>query len=249
MDQLPSPYPAPQRMPADRRVALRSTLVSAIAEPDSTPRWARRRFLAVPASVGLATLLAVLQLLQPWATPAAWAAVPQQADAARTASLGASCAATIASHHFPMTVAPATAVLAETRGTSTAVLLVGGSQMQICVTGSVGDFVGVYEVAPFAAGSPGTVDAVPGSRDGGEALRVVFGRLASGSDTALVTTADGLNVTASVAASVAESGQQGYFLAWWPSHADASSVVVTAPSGARQALEIPDETIPLPTSR
>jgi hypothetical protein len=244
MKQSPALYPAPQGVPPERRVALRSAVVGAVAQPDGPRSWTARRFLAVPATIGLAVVLAALQFMQPWATAATWAAVPERANAAQTASLGASCSATIASHHFPMNVSPATAVLAEMRGTSSAVLLVGGSQMQICVAGHAGDFVGVYEVAPLDSGLQGVVDAVPGSRQGGEPLRVIFGRLAPGS-AAAVTTADGLHVTASVA----ESGGQGYFLAWWPSHADPSSVVVTTASGASQTLELPDENAPLPTAR
>ncbi len=245
MKQSPALYPAPQGVPPERRVALRSAVVGAVAQLDGPRSWTGRRFLAVPATIGLAVVLAALQFMQPWATAATWAAVPERANAAQTASLGASCSAAIARHHFPMNISPATAVLAEMRGTSSAVLLVGGSQIQICVIGQAGDFVGVYEVAPLDSGLQGVVDAVPGSRQGGEPLRAIFGRLAPGSAAAAVTTADGLHVTASIA----ESGEQAYFLAWWPSHADPSSVVVTTASGTSQALELPDENAPLPTAR
>jgi hypothetical protein len=160
------------------------------------------------------------------------------------ADLGQACASKISGRHFPITVATATPVLAEARGASTAVLLASPSQIQICVTGSVGEFFGVYDVAPLSPSSGGVVDGIPGSREGGDALRAVFGRLDSGEDAVTVTTADGLIVTASVAV----SGGSAYFLAWWPSHADASTVVVTAPSGSTDDLPLPDQEEPSPAS-
>jgi len=75
-------------------------------------------------------------------------------------------------------------------------------------------------------------------------LRVIFGRLYSGADIVTVTTTDGLSVTASVAS----SGSLAYFLAWWPSHADASRVFITTTSGAIDELPLPDQSAPSPTN-
>lgn len=248
MNDLPNLYPAPQKLTADRRAAVRSTVVWAVAAPTPSRPWIRRRIAAIALSIGAAAVLAVLGLLQPWVTPAAtWASVPERADAATTASLGSACTAGITARHFPMSVAAATPVLAETRGTSTAVLLASPSQVQICVTGPGGEFdsLGVYQVEPLSATGRGVVDGIPGSRQGGNPLRVIFGRLDSGTDMVTVKTTDGLSVTASVAT----SGTLAYFLAWWPSHADASRVVITAPAGVTGDLSLPDQSVPSPIHR
>jgi hypothetical protein len=83
--------------------------------------------------------------------------------------------------------------------------LTSHSQVQVCVAGNTNNFLGVYDLAPLLPGSLGVVDAVPGSREGGDPVRVIFGRLASSGDTVVVTTADGLHVTASVSAAGASA--------------------------------------------
>lgn len=240
-------YPDLEPFRPDRRAALRSTLISAIAAPTPRP-WFRRRTAMVPVPLAAATLLALVWLAQPWATlTPAWAAVPERADAAATAKFGGDCSSAIAARHFPMVVEAGTPILAETRGKSTAVLLASATQVQICITDPQGsiDSLGVYQVGSFDAGGTGLVDGVPGSREGGNPLRVIFGRLAASDDKVVVKTADGLNVTASVAA----YGKLGYFLAWWPSHADASNVTVTGASGATDSLAVPDQTAPSPVQQ
>jgi hypothetical protein len=234
-------YPAEQELPADRRAAIRAVVVAAAGEPAASRLKLTWRWAVVPAAVAVAV---VVGLLQPWATPAAWASVPEQLDASAVADLGAECASRISDRHFPMALDSTSPVLGEARGTSRAVLLAGPSQIHVCVTGSAGDFLGVYEVPPLDRSSLGVVDGIPGSREGGEALRVVFGRLRSAGSTVRVTTVDGLVVTASVAA----SGESTYFLAWWPSHADAATVEVREPSGFAGFLPLPDQAEPSPAS-
>ena len=240
MSRYPDLYPAPEGIPARRRAVLGSTLMETVEESTTASRkWFRWRTAPIPAALVVA---AVLALLQPWTTPAAWAAMPQRLDAAATARLANSCSSSIEDRHFPMAVSSAVATLAEARGSSTAVLLTSPSQVQICVAGPTSTFLGVYDLAPLTPGRVAVVDAVPGSREGGDPVRVIFGRLDSSSDTVTVTTADGLHVTVSVSA----SGASTYFLAWWPSHADAVSAVVTLPSGATETLSMPDQSPPLP---
>lgn len=146
-----------------------------------------------------------------------------------------------------MVVEEATPVLAETRGKSNAVLLASANQVQICVSDPSGaiDSIGVYQVGGFDTAGPGLVDGVAGSPMGGNALRVIFGRVASADDSVNVRTTDGLNITASVA----PSGKFGYFLAWWPSHADPNDVTVTLPSGMADNLPIPDQSAPSPVHK
>jgi hypothetical protein len=241
VSRLPDIYPAEHKLPADRRAALRAVVVAGACEPAASRPRLTWRWAIVPAAVAVAV---VVGLLQPWATPAAWASVPEQLDASAVADLGASCASRISDRHFPMALDSTSPVLGEARGTSRAVLLAGPSQIHICMAGSDGDFLGAYEVPPLDRSSLGVVVGIPGSREGGEALRVVFGRLRSAGSTVKVTTVDGLVVTASVAA----SGESTYFLAWWPSHADAATVEVREPSGSAGFLPLPDQAEPSPAS-
>jgi hypothetical protein len=199
-------YPAEQELPADRRAAIRAVVVAAAGEPAASRHRLTWRWAIVPAAIAVAVVVA---LLQPWATPAAWASVPEQLDASAVADLGTECASRISDRHFPMALDSTSPVLGEARGTSRAVLLAGPSQIHVCVTSSAGDFLGVYEVLPLEQSSLG-----------------------------------GLVVTASVAA----SGESTYFLAWWPSHADAATVEVREPSGVAGFLPLPDQAEPSPAS-
>jgi len=242
MSQYPDLYPAPQRLSAQHRVILRSAVTNATQEQIRDHRLLSWRIAPIPAALLAVAVLVVAQLS---ASPAAWAAVPQRLDAAATTALGTACAARIEQKHFPIAVARAVATLAEARGSSTAVLLSSPLQVQICLEGATSHFLGVYDVAPLAAGAAGVVDAVAGSRDGGEPVRVIFGQVAADTDTVAVKTADGR----SVIGSVSSSGTMAYFLAWWPSHADAISVTVTTSAGATESLFVPDQAPPSPSTR
>jgi hypothetical protein len=235
-------YPRPQGLNPDRRAALRSVVVSDLSEGSTAKRLRRPRFAAVPITIGLVVLLAALATLRPWVAPTrAWAAVPESPDAATTARLAEDCASAIAARHFPLAIATYSTALAEIRGSSRAVLLGSNSQVQICIASRDAEFdsMGVYDVSG-GAGSAGTVDAVLG--DGH--LRVIFGRVTSSTDKVTVATADGLSVTASVAT----TGGTAYYLAWWPSAANATAVVVTN-EGATHRLTVPDQTSPTPLQR
>jgi hypothetical protein len=169
---------------------------------------------------------------------ATWAATPEVLDAASTNQLALDCTQAISQRRFPMAVLTAQPIIGERRGESTAVISAAKGQAQLCVNSASRNFVGVYDLAPLPAGAIGAVDAVPGNREGGEALRIVFGRIVVPATGVTVATADGRVVTASVA--------DGYFFAWWPSHADAAAVTVALESGATQALAVPDQTAPDP---
>lgn len=235
-------YPPRRRMPADRRARIRAILLSTVAESDVDSRRSRRWLAAV--SVAAFVLAAALTIAQPWGrATATWAAVPEQLDAAATARLSRACTEAIAQRHFPILLSSTAPVLAEARGTSSAVLSSSPSQVDLCISGATDAterFMGAYFVTPLPAGSLGVVDGVPGSREGGDALRVIFGRLAVPVEAVTVTTGDGLHVTAAVG--------KGYFLAWWPSHADAVNVSVTLKSGAVQGLTVPAQAPPTPAS-
>lgn len=231
-------YPAKQPFPAERRAAVRSAVSASLEEP-TRRRRARWLLLPVPAAV-----IAVAVLLTQAAAPAAtWAAVPEGLDSAAMAQLGADCTKRIADRHFPITVQAATPVLGEARGTSKAVLLGAESQAQICIDAAEWDFLGVYSLTPLPDGAAGAVEGVPGSRWGGDPLRAIFGRVRIGSQV-VVQTADGRQVTASVSDGQAVS----YFLAWWPSHADATGVTITSPAGVKEEIPVPDQGPPAPTS-
>jgi hypothetical protein len=116
MSRFPDLYPPPQGMPALRRAVLRSTLMATVEESTMAGhRWFRWRMASIAASL---VVVAFLVLLQPWATPAVWAAVPQRLDAAATARLGNACSVSIEQRHFPMAVSSAVPALAEARGSS-----------------------------------------------------------------------------------------------------------------------------------
>jgi hypothetical protein len=221
----------------ERSAAIRAIVMNGTSGPATESRFGGRWQAA-----GLLAVFAVavgFVAVQFWTRPSVtWAATPEVLDAATTTQLARDCAQKIAERHFPVAVLTAQPIIGEGRGDSTAVISAAAGQAQLCLNSTSRNFVGVYDLVPLPAGAIGAVDAVPGNREGGEALRMVFGRLAVPALGVTVTTADGRVVTASVA--------DGYFFAWWPSHADAAAVTVALQSGATQALAVPDQTAPDP---
>jgi len=165
-------YPPTPELESDRRAAIRSTVLAAVTSDERHGRqWfamSRGRFaVAIP----IAALLAVVSMTNPFGPAAAptWAAVPDAVDAATKAQLGSQCASAIADAHFPISIASATPVLAERRGSSSAVLLISPTQVQECVVDKRGelDSLGVYDVKPLAASDEGSWTVCPAAAKAG----------------------------------------------------------------------------------
>lgn len=232
-------FPPPQPVPPARAEVIRSLVLDACGEDTERPiRVPRTRPRLVLPGVGVAAVMtgvAVASWLlisgggsQP--ALAAWTAVPQSVTAAQAAQLTHDCTNRVVGH-FPIPLRRVTFSLAEHRGSSTAVLLIGAAGSEaICVkpaaasngggTGtSAGPQVGIVAASPMTGALQ--VDGSAGGPAIG--LTAIFGQVTTEATTVTVTTDDGRVVTASVG--------HGHFLAWWPSASPAATVRALNASG------------------
>lgn len=244
----PPDLPMPPGRAEARRAALRRDLTSAVAVAPAparrrTVRWKAAGALAAAAAVG--GVFAVNGLTARTASPiASWTAIPTSLGRAAATAAEQQCQARLQAQHWPVTVSAMTGVLAEQRGRLTAVLLGGADQYGVCV-GDPNDpvFIGVGEAGPFATADRIVLDGSPGKLNGTGPYRVAYGQVAPEVTAVLITTSDGRQVDATVAA--------GRFFAWWPSGADPKAITAYSAGGAvlRTLTPIPSDLAPSPVRR
>lgn len=220
-------------LPAEREEELRARLMAEIAAPSavrgrrqrpaSLRRHLRRRVVLVGA---VASVVAAGTLLLTEALPAAaWSPRPTELSPAQAAEPTHDCRAALATAKLPNASAQQSllsgtqTIIAERRGTSTSVILGGSGVIGECVGTAEARLVGVVTATPLMPGQVLNFD-----NDGGTAhMRLLFGQVDTSVVAVTVRTGDGQVVEASV--------QNGYYLAWWPSLFDATSVVATGRAG------------------
>lgn len=178
--------------------------------------WRRWAGAAVAVAAGAALILAgTLFWAGPGASPA-WAAEPDQLTGAALQSARSHCDSALQGVHglgMPQTVS---AVVAEQRGATSSVLIASPTSLGVCIGTTNARLSGIVQLSPLKPGTTLSVDGQPGVMNGESPTRVVVGRVSGVARTVTVVTTDGRRVTASV--------QSGYYLAWWPSGADAVSI-------------------------
>ncbi len=171
------------------------------------------------AGVALALWTGVMVVLDMGSPADAWSEVPHAVSAAEADQLRTECENLVRNSRPPLTFQPSGVTLAEKRGTTRSVLIAGlDNRVAICIGQSdqkgaleVGsDFAGIYDLSPLTG--PLRLDDTQRYSP----PRVVFGRAEQRLDRIEIVTTDNKTVTASIG--------QGYFLAWWPSNANASEV-------------------------
>ncbi len=212
--------PPLRSLPTVRSQAIRETLVSELASPSRIRivQSARRRLVSVASVTAIVSTVAIIlvELLSGSTAYATWSAVPDQLDAKTLALAGSSCHRNL-TEHFQGRAANLLPVLGEQRGKFTAVILASGPNIGICITGMPhGDLGGILNLSATTT-SGLTLDAAPGLLAGAEAARETIGRVVDPNIVRIVvSTTDNRQVTASLAG--------GFYLAWWPSGADPSTV-------------------------
>ncbi len=204
-----------------------------VREAENRPRPARlasRRTRAVLATAVLAGVVGGWQAvgLLSGAAPAgaAWSAVPRPLAAPDAEELARTCSARLPAGTTPGgTSTPVTPVLAERRGTSSAVLMGGADNAGVCLQGRNFWAAGRTEAPPLKAGQALDVQENGGNVTEGDAARYVYGRAGSAVTAVSVDTSDGRRVTATV--------KDGFFFAWWPSGADPTTVTAADATGEK----------------
>jgi hypothetical protein len=234
MHDILGDLPATRELPAARAETLRIAIERTARGSQPRRRPLTSPWFLVPAGVvglALAVLLVVNAVLTPKPAYASWTAQPGALTSAETTELGARCAASVRGL-FPLASADLRPVVGERRGTFQTALVASGPQVALCAdwlgTADGGNIRGgnLSGLALDAALEPGEVlrtIAVPGQLTGPDAARIAFGLVSSDVAGVTVTTGDGKRVTASV--------ESGYFLAWWPSGAEANLVEAFDSSG------------------
>lgn len=220
-------FPAPQPLTTAQQQRIRAVLDDAItAIPSAAPRPRRRRWVAT-GSAAAATVGAISWAVFGFNTsPAsAWAPFPQPVTGSAATHLQTDCQQQVSGHGWTVPAAGTGSALAEQRGASTAVLLVGDAgQQAVCIDphgsgqGFSGPLVGVTTSDSQAAV---TADAAGGP---GLGMWAVYGQVPARAAKVSVVLGDGQQVTASVG--------HGHYLAWWPVTAGSGSVRVTDAAGA-----------------
>ncbi len=212
-------------MPAPRRQSLlRRAMEAAGGRRKASGRktWLVRRparkwrWATAGVAVVVASALVGQNLLRP--TPA-WTALPAMVSAEETLQLRRQCESFLGVGHSSVNFRPTELALAEKRGTRRSTLIVGlDNQVAICIGQSDrersvelgSEFGGFFKL------SSRTERLSLDSSDSYDSLRVVFGRAEQHFARIVIDTADNRAVTATVVG--------GYFLAWWPSDAEATKV-------------------------
>lgn len=196
-----------------------------VRRPTGTTASRRRWAAAVTAAAaGTAAVLAGTALFTGTSTSPAWAAEPDQLSGDGLRAARSDCEASLGA--VPRRLAPqaVSAVVAERRGVTSSVLIAGPTTLGVCIGTAGVRLTGSVDLPSLAPGTALTVDGQPGVMNGPDPTRVVVGRVTGAASRVIVSTTDGRHVTASV--------QAGYYLAWWPSGADAVSVVATGANGS-----------------
>ena len=234
-----SPFPSLAPASQAQKAAVKAVVFAAMEDANRS-RVPRLSFIGATATL-VAVALALVAGGPLGSGAAAWSAVPETPAAAAAQQLAAACEKAIAAASFPIAVRAATPALAETRGTSSAVLSVGSDQLHLCVSGPTHSFQSVISSGSLPSGAIGAVEYVDGYRTGGDPLRVLVARVSSEvAGPVTVDTSDGLKVTATL--------DHGLALAWWPSNADAISVAVTRIDGSRVSIPVPEQAPPAPAT-
>lgn len=186
--------------------------------------WRRWAGAATAVAAGAALILAgTLFLAGPGASPA-WAAEPDQLTGADLQSARSHCDSAlrgVPGRGMPQTVS---AVVAEQRGATSSILIASPTSLGVCIGATNARLNGIIQLSPLNPGTSLSVDGQPGAMNLESPTRVVVGRVSGVAPTVTVVTTDGRHVTASV--------QSGYYLAWWPSGADAVSINAVDADGA-----------------
>jgi hypothetical protein len=155
---------------------------------------------------------------------AGWASAPVAADGALASAAAAACAA----GGDDDTALPM--IAQDQRGNAATLLFAGGGQLSICLMArdDTGQIVaaasGMTRLVPTSSSL--SVDSGLGSpaTPGAPALTIVAGRVDGSVATVTITRTDGVAVTATVSS--------GYFVAWWPTDAEAKVVRAANSAGA-----------------
>lgn len=226
--------PPAATLPEHRVIELRERLLHDIAAaetPATTPRHRRTPWLLGSAAAALAAVALAGPALFPQPAYATWTSSPDTLGASETTLLGSECAASV-HRDFPDAATDLRATVGERRGDFRTVVLAGPKQVSVCA-----DWLGVSSATEGRGSSFAalTVDAdipaarsvallgVPGQLNGPDAARIAYGLVDPRVSTLTVTTTDGRDVLASVG--------NGHFVAWWPSGAEAETVVAKDVAG------------------
>ena len=228
--------PTVKPLPPLTQSAMRTAMLDQIEreQQGSVQRRTGLRWrLAAGAGVAAAAVAVTIGLNVVAVSPAqAWSALPDrlsgsELDAARTDCLNQA-------NRLPIALPGAgMSVIGEKRGTTSSVLLADDQAAAICIGSSSSRFGGVTSLEPIPAGTTLTVDEAKAGRTyGPDATRFVHGRISDEVTKVVVTTSDGLVVTASQI--------DGHFLAWWPSGANATTVAAYGTGDSVLSVVHPD---------
>ncbi|MFV2088379.1 hypothetical protein [Micromonospora sp. LOL_021] len=157
-------------------------------------------------------------------TFASWTAEPAQPDDATASAAEAECTERL--DRIPRADEygiPTERVLVEQRGDATAVVFADGNSYGYCVNLPDETLAGIGDLSPIARGEQINVVAVPQINGRSGHARLVAGQTQPDVAGVQVETTDGRGVTASRAGD--------WFVAWWPSDADARTVSALSDTG------------------
>ncbi len=217
-----------------RRQELRSRVMFAAANPRTQHR---QRAVKVMAAAAAAAATAVGFVLTTAGPAAAWTPRPAALTGAPLATAKAHCLSDLTAHggvYVAELTGEVRTLIGERRGSTTSVFMTGPHESGYCAGGSRSHMSGIVPMDVPAPTSAIVIDGSPGIVDTADAVRVVFGRVPTGSATVVIQTGDARTVTASVA--------DGRFFAWWPSGADPLSVTAFDATGATLGTIRPEPT-------
>jgi hypothetical protein len=219
---------------ATRASEVPSAAVARLRAVDYRPRTRRvRPPVALGALAGAGSITAVVLAIVGLGTNASsafagWSATPTQASPAQTSKAEAACKAQLGSA-LPTGDQP---VLSDTRGPFTIVIFSNGTDSNAsCINGPS------FTSAFGAAGSNLTVPAgrvqltTSHFATSGDPYTVVEGHVGAGVTGVVLSLTDGKTVTATLS--------NGWFTAWWPGSADATSADVTTAGGSSTQHLVP----------
>jgi hypothetical protein len=217
------------KLPAGRLQARRVALLDEISRDQAARARPRRSGLRVRlafAAVGTAVAAAIVAILLPTGSAyGSWTATPQPVDPTRTAAITNNCRGRLANMptaaRYPT---PRDPVLAERRGDITVVVLSGPDSHGFCLVARKSSFTGLGGAAGKPVGRHLEIVAAPSKVDRNNSARIVIARVDGEVGAVEFGTTDGRRVVATVNA--------GWCVAWWPSAATATHVLVKDHDGA-----------------
>ena len=202
-------------------VALRADVLARVEIIQRQRRQRRNAGLGVAALVTIAGL--GYANLAPTTSYASWTAVPTARVVSMNDPIVSECRENVPQGPISSVGrAMPSAVLAESRGDFTAVLLGASDNISVCIADDAARAAGRTVAPALGAGEVLSVAGNGGSLDS-EGARYVYGRVSGDVLGVEVRTDDGTLVTASV--------KEGYFLAWWPAPAGPVSVTALGSGG------------------